>query len=81
MKTKEVKVTKHFDGERYTYCINGKLHRRDKREYKYACVALLRNDEQIITALGNNEDTTFRSNLSKYDKWGCAMEVVEIETI
>ena len=76
----KAKVTKHNDGKRFIYCLNGSLDRLDKRDYKYACVATTPNCQQIVASLGNNEESTRRSNAKRYQEW-CTLEVVEIETI
>lgn len=74
----KAKVTKSFDGKRFIYKLNGGLDSIDKREFKYACIATTRQGKQIVAALGNNSESTLRSNAKRYREW-CTLEVIEIE--
>ena len=73
------KVTKEFDGKRFNYYCNGQLYRTSKNDYRFACIAI-RNDngKEIPAALGNERDSTLKSNSLRYREY-CKLVVVDIE--
>lgn len=71
--------TKTFDGKKYNYFFNGKLYRSSKNDYKFGCAAINKaNGNEYPAALGNNEDSTLKSNWKRYCEY-CNLVVIEIK--
>lgn len=76
MATKE--FTKVFDGKTFHYYYNGKLFRNSKKEFKYGCIAISKEDgESWAISIGNNKVTTRNSMAFRYVHF-CDLEVLEI---
>jgi hypothetical protein len=73
--------TKTFDGKKFNYFFNGVLYRKSANEYKYGCFAIRNKDgKEIPAALGNDENSTLKSNWKRYCEY-CELKVVKISIL
>ena len=73
------KITKTFNGKKFTYFCNGEVYKNSTRDYKYACVAKFKYDgHERILSLGNKKDGTYNS-MARFYVERADLEVVEIQ--